>query len=148
MSGEWLNASHLRAIQTEALIRSCRTCIHRLMIPHEWSCKLCAFWKPSPSQDHNPLDKPSLCSSLCSSYLCQMPCSLPTYSLSRTSCAHQPTCSPTLPTDFLTWTPGVNLPGINPRIDNRSSQPSSLTSTSSRFQPRPVPVSDSPQCIK
>ncbi|KAK5604069.1 hypothetical protein CRENBAI_023720, partial [Crenichthys baileyi] len=47
MSGDGLNATHLGAIHTEALIRSCRTYIHRLMIPHEWSLKLSAFWKPS-----------------------------------------------------------------------------------------------------
>ncbi|KAK5604624.1 hypothetical protein CRENBAI_014142 [Crenichthys baileyi] len=124
-------------------------------MPHSWeqsrlrSCKLSTFWKPSPSlEDHKPPDKPSPGSLLCSSYLCQTPCSLPTDSLSRTSCARQPARSPTLPTDFPTWTPGLNLPGINRHIDDRSSQPSSLTTTSYRFQPRPVPVSDSPQCIK
>ncbi|MED6258903.1 hypothetical protein ATANTOWER_014130 [Ataeniobius toweri] len=60
MSGDGLNAAHLGAIQTEALIRSCRTCIHRLMIPHEWSCKLSAFWRPSSFfEEHNQPDKPS-----------------------------------------------------------------------------------------
>ncbi|MEQ2290661.1 hypothetical protein AMECASPLE_005429 [Ameca splendens] len=59
MSGDGLNAAHLGAIQTEALIRSCRTCIHRLMIPHEWSCKLSAFWRPSFFEEHNHPDKPS-----------------------------------------------------------------------------------------
>ncbi|KAK5603213.1 hypothetical protein CRENBAI_012404 [Crenichthys baileyi] len=50
MSGEWLNAAHLGAIQPEALIRSCRTCIHRLMIPRV----------PSPFlEEHNPPDKTS-----------------------------------------------------------------------------------------
>ncbi|MEQ2253025.1 hypothetical protein ILYODFUR_027805 [Ilyodon furcidens] len=74
-----------------------------------------------------------------------MPCSLPTDSPSRTSCARQPARSPMLSTDLSTWTPGVDLPGTN--IDDRTSQPSSLTSTSSRFQPRPVPIPDSPQHI-
>ncbi|MED6274444.1 hypothetical protein CHARACLAT_016387 [Characodon lateralis] len=117
--------------------------------PDERSCKPSTFWKPSPSlEDHNPLDKPSPGSSLCNSHQCQTPCLLSTNSLSRTSYARQPARSPTLPTDLPTWTPGVNLPGINPRIDDRSSQASSLTSTSSRFQPQPVSVSDPPQCIK
>ncbi|MED6243074.1 hypothetical protein ATANTOWER_014491, partial [Ataeniobius toweri] len=81
---------------------------------------------------------------LCSSYLCQTPCSLPTDSLSRTSCARQPAHSPTLPTDFPTWTPGVNLLGTNPHIYDRTSQPFSdqhqflvpaPTSTSLRLAP-------------
>ncbi|KAK5609534.1 hypothetical protein CRENBAI_006356 [Crenichthys baileyi] len=99
MSGDGLNAAHLGAIQTEALIRRSRTCIHRLVIPHE-------------------------------------------------CCARQPARSQTLPTDLPTWTPGINLPGTNLCIDHRTSQPSSLTSTSSRFQPRPEPSPDSPQRIK
>ncbi|MED6295523.1 hypothetical protein CHARACLAT_032709 [Characodon lateralis] len=108
--------------------------------------------------------------------LCPTPCSLPTDSASQTSCARQPACSPTLPTDLQTWTPGVNLPGTNLCIDDRTSQPSSLSSTvspllflhkvndlhnsssslanpdcpsqSSRFHPQPVTIPDSSQPIK
>ncbi|MED6244227.1 hypothetical protein ATANTOWER_000077 [Ataeniobius toweri] len=117
MSGEWLNAAHLGAIQPEALIRSCRTCIHRLMIPHEWSCKLSTFWKPSPFlEEHNPPDKTSP---------------------AVTPCARRPARSPrtpflrqVVPASSPTWTPGTN-----PRIYDHISQPFSMTSISSWFQP-------------
>ncbi|KAK5622683.1 hypothetical protein CRENBAI_026212 [Crenichthys baileyi] len=184
MSDDGLNATHLGAIQTEALIRSYRTCIHRLMIPHE--C-LPLLQTPVPvsclhSGDHLHSSKNiTSWTNQAQQFTLQLlsvptPCSLPTDSPSWTSCARQPARSPTLPTGLPTWTSRENLPGTNLCIDDRISQPSSLTSTvsplhflhtvndlhnsssslanpdcpsqSSRFQPRPVPIPDSPQRIK